>query len=151
VLAVGTLVNPAAFRRIAAPVYLRRNVDDFLTELPARIEIDEWEEMTEHNQHAYRQALGDDNFMSIRRAGLTAAGMNQSAKLTRLRELIDEARSSGHNVIIYSYFLEVLDTVAGSLGEPVRGPLTGVMRPQARQELVDAFTAAPSGPCLLLR
>lgn len=143
------IVNPAAFRRIAAPVYLRRNADDVLTELPARIEIDEWEEMTEHDQHAYRQALVEGNFMAIRRAGFAAAGMNRSAKLTRLRELVDEARSGGHKVIVYSYFLEVLDVVVGSLSEPVFGPLTGAMRPGARQELVDAFTAAPPGAVLV--
>jgi superfamily II DNA or RNA helicase len=143
------IVNPAAFRRLAAPVYLRRNADDVLTELPARIEIDEWEEMTEHDEHAYRQALVEGNFMAIRRAGFAAAGLGRSAKLTRLRELVDEARAGGHKVIAYSYFLEVLDTVVGSLAEPVFGPLTGAMRPQARQELVDAFTAAPAGAVLV--
>lgn len=143
------VVNPVAFRRLVAPAYLRRNVEDVLAELPDRIEIDEWEEMTDHDLQHYRHALAEGNFMAVRRAGFAAAGMGRSAKMNRLREIVAEARASGHKVIVYSYFLEVLAAVCKELPDVVLGPITGAMRPQARQDLVDEFTAAPSGAVLV--
>src|SRR5262249_39591906 len=37
-------IGVEAFRRAAAPVYLRRNQPDVLTELPDLVQVDEWEE-----------------------------------------------------------------------------------------------------------
>ena len=43
-----------AFRRAAAPVYLRRNQQDVLTELPELVQVDEWEEFGAADGAAYR-------------------------------------------------------------------------------------------------
>lgn len=144
-----TLVLPNAFRQRVTPVYLRRNAVDVLSELPPLIEIDEWEEMSDHDLAQYRRAVGEGNFMAMRRAGFAAAGMHRSAKLDRLLEIVTEARDGGHRVIVYSYFLDVLNTVAHALGERALGPLTGAMTPSARQALVDRFASARPGTVLV--
>jgi superfamily II DNA or RNA helicase len=143
------VVNPVEFKRKVAPAYLRRNAIDVLSELPERIEIDEWEEMTDHDEQHYLKALETGNFMAIRRAGFAAASIGQSAKMNRLLEIVDEATAAGHKVIAYSYFLDVLNAVATALGDKAYGPMTGAMAPPARQELVDEFTAAPEGSVLV--
>ena len=68
-------IGVEAFRRAAAPVYLRRNQPDVLTELPELVQVDEWEEFgAEDGARAYRDAVRDGNFMAMRRAAFAAAG-----------------------------------------------------------------------------
>jgi superfamily II DNA or RNA helicase len=143
------VVNPVEFKRKVAPAYLRRNAIDVLSELPERIEIDEWEEMTDNDEQHYLKALESGNFMAIRRAGFAAASIGKSAKMNRLLEIVDEATEAGHKVIAYSYFLDVLNAVTDALGDKAYGPMTGAMAPPARQEVVDEFTAAPAGSVLV--
>jgi SNF2 family DNA or RNA helicase len=143
------VVNPTDFRRRVSPIYLRRNAVDVLEELPERIDVNEWREMTSDDLQHYRRALQDGNFMAIRRAAFNAAPLGKSAKMNRLLEIVDEAQSAGHKVIVYSYFLDVLQFVATGLGARAYGPLTGSMSPFARQDLVDTFTQAPAGSVLV--
>ena len=67
-----------AFRRAAAPVYLRRNQQDVLTELPELVQVDEWEEFGAEDGAAYRAAVREGNFMAMRRA---AFAVSQPARL----------------------------------------------------------------------
>ncbi|MEU9285281.1 SNF2-related protein [Streptomyces sp. NPDC048275] len=140
--------GPHAFRRSVAPAYLRRNQRDVLTELPALVEIDEWEELSPADREAYRAAVEDGNFMAMRRAAYADA--EKSAKLQRLRELVAEAAENGLKVVVFSYFKDVLATVRGALAkEDVLGPVSGAVPAARRQGLVDDFTAAPGHAVLL--
>lgn len=136
-----------AFRRAVAPAYLRRNQQDVLTELPALVQVDEWEEFSEGDLRAYREAVGAGHFMRMRRAAYACP--ESSAKLNRLRELVAEAAGNGLKVVVFSYFREVLETVRGALGDGVFGPLSGSVAAARRQELIDGFAAA-SGHAVLL-
>lgn len=136
-----------AFRRAVAPAYLRRNQQDVLTELPALVQVDEWEEFSEADLLAYREAVGAGQFMRMRRAAY--ADPATSAKLNRLRELVAEAAGNGLKVVVFSYFREVLETVRQALGDGVFGPLTGSLPAARRQDLIDAFTAADGHAVLL--
>lgn len=136
-----------AFRRAVAPAYLRRNQQDVLTELPALVQVDEWEEFSEADLLAYREAVGAGHFMRMRRAAY--ADPATSAKLNRLRELVAEAAGNGLKVVVFSYFREVLETVRQALGDGVFGPLTGSLPAARRQDLIDAFTAADGHAVLL--
>ncbi|WNI21157.1 DEAD/DEAH box helicase [Streptomyces sp. ITFR-16] len=136
-----------AFRRAVAPAYLRRNQQDVLTELPAVVQVDEWEEFSEADLLAYREAVGAGHFMRMRRAAY--AHPATSAKLNRLRELVAEAAGNGLKVVVFSYFREVLETVRQALDEGVFGPLSGSLPASRRQELIDGF-AAVEGHAVLL-
>ncbi|WP_327349199.1 MULTISPECIES: DEAD/DEAH box helicase [unclassified Streptomyces] len=136
-----------AFRRAVAPAYLRRNQEDVLTELPALVQVDEWEEFSTADLDAYREAVGAGEFMRMRRAAYARPAT--SAKLNRLRELVAEAAENGLKVVVFSYFREVLRTVEQALGPGVFGPLSGSLPAARRQQLIDGF-AAVAGHAVLL-
>ena len=131
-----------AFRKAVAPVYLRRNQVDVLTELPARIDQEDWVELSPADAAAYRVAVAAGNFMAMRRAAYDAADVERSAKLARLAQILADASEDGHKVVVFSYFLDVLDTVHRVARPWAFGPLTGSVSPVERQALVDDFTAA---------
>ncbi|MEW2162511.1 SNF2-related protein [Streptomyces sp. NPDC007084] len=147
--------GPHAFRTAVAPAYLRRNQRDVLTELPALVQVDEWEEFGRADRRAYRDAVAAGNFMAMRRAAY--AHPEQSAKLQRLRELVAEAAANGLKVVVFSYFRDVLTTVEQALrgvegkaaGARVFGPISGSVAAADRQRLVDAFTEAAGHAVLL--
>ncbi|MFI6641521.1 DEAD/DEAH box helicase [Streptomyces sp. NPDC050504] len=147
------LAGSVAFRKAVAPVYLRRNQEDVLTELPSLQHTDEWEELSASDEEAYREAVRSGNFMAMRRAAYTRPG--KSAKLERLREIVREAGENGQKTVVFSNFKDVLAVVKEALvdgaagGAPVFGPLTGGVPAQRRQEIVDDF-AAVRGPAVLL-
>lgn len=152
----GTAVaGPHAFRASVAPAYLRRNQREVLTELPALLQVDEWEEFSAADQAAYRKAVEAGNFMAMRRAAYADA--ERSAKLQRLRELVSEAAENGLKVVVFSYFRDVLATVQEALGTPARkdrarrvfGPISGAVPAAQRQRLVDEFAAADGHAVLL--
>ncbi|WP_399888282.1 DEAD/DEAH box helicase [Streptomyces sp. BBFR51] len=148
------LAGSVAFRKAVAPVYLRRNQADVLTELPSLQHTDEWEELSADDEEAYRAAVAGGNFMAMRRAAY--ARPEKSAKLGRLREIVREAGENGLKVVVFSHFRDVLSVVEDALDTAgpgphgrVFGPLTGGVPPARRQLLVDGFTAE-SGPAVLL-
>jgi superfamily II DNA or RNA helicase len=142
-----------AFRKAVAPVYLRRNQDDVLTELPSLQHTDEWEELSASDEDAYRAAVRTGNFMAMRRAAYLHP--EKSAKLDRLREIVREAGENGQKTVVFSLFKDVLGVVEEALtAEPagrarVFGPLTGSVPAARRQQVVDDFAGAP-GPAVLL-
>jgi superfamily II DNA or RNA helicase len=138
-----------AFRRAAAPVYLRRNQHDVLTELPELVQVDEWEEFGAEDGAAYRKAVREGNFMAMRRAAFAVGHPRDSAKLTRLLEITREAMANGRKVVVFSYFRDVLDIVCTAVGAPSRGPITGSTSTIERQRTVDAFTSSTT-PAVLV-
>ena len=145
------------FRELVAPVYLRRNQEDVLSELPPRLETQEWVTLEGPALRAYRKAVLAGNFMAMRRAAFDPGTVKGSPKLRRLVEIVGEAADGGRKVVVFSYFRDVLETVTqvlasrrdGVPGVPVVGPLTGDVRPADRQAMVDEFTAA-NGPAVLV-
>jgi superfamily II DNA or RNA helicase len=144
------------FREQVAPVYLRRNQEDVLSELPNRLETQEWVALEGAAMRAYRQAVLEGNFMAMRRAAFDPGTVKGSQKLRRLVEIVGEAADGGRKVIVFSYFRDVLDTVIevlagrdGVPGVPVLGPLTGDIPPAERQAMVDELTSA-KGPAVLV-
>ncbi|WP_344507562.1 SNF2-related protein [Dactylosporangium maewongense] len=135
-------ISVEAFRRAAAPVYLRRNQPDVLTELPELVQVDEWEEFGAEDAAAYRAAVQEGNFMAMRRAAFVTRRPRDSAKLTRLLELTQEALAAKRHVVVFSYFRDVLAVVHAALGADARGPITGSTPVADRQRIVDEFTAS---------
>lgn len=136
-----------AFRKAVAPVYLRRNQQDVLSELPDRMEADEWVEFSGADFEAYRRAVSEGNFMAMRRAAYAEPAT--SAKLKRLLELIEDAEANGLKVVVFSYFRAVLATVGAALNGRAHGPLSGGVAAERRQRMVDDFSAATGHAVLL--
>ncbi|ADB35688.1 SNF2-related protein [Kribbella flavida DSM 17836] len=143
--AINAVAGAKQFRRAVAPVYLRRNQEDVLTELPEKIEIDDWVLPTAEDKAAYVSAVRSGNLMRMRQAAFEVAG---SAKLERIAEIVEEAREDGRKVVVFSYFLTVLDRIEQAVG-PTTGSIRGAVGPTERQRLVDEFTAAPGHAVLL--
>lgn len=144
--ATDALSGARRFRRTVAPVYLRRNQEDVLTELPDKIEVEDWVRLTPADEANYATSVRSRNLMQMRQAAYRA---RDSAKLERLVEIVDEAREDARKVVIFSYFLDVLRTVEVRLGPAIVGSLTGSVSPTARQDLVDHFSRQEGHAVLL--
>jgi hypothetical protein len=128
-----------AFRRAVADVYLRRNQEDVLNELPDRIEVEDWVQLSADDDDHYRAAVEAGNVMAMRRAALETP---TSAKLERIREIVSEAADDRRKVLVFTTFLPVLDLLERELSDVV-GRIDGSVSARARQALVDEFSARP--------
>ena len=102
-----------------------------ITELSDLVHTDEWEDFSTADAAACREAVAPGRFMTMRRAA--CAVPEKSAKLGRLRELVDKAADAGLKVVVFSYFRDVLAAVGGAVGSPVHGPISGDLPPDRRQ------------------
>ncbi|MFD4562751.1 C-terminal helicase domain-containing protein, partial [Streptomyces sp. NPDC058469] len=142
-----------------APVYRGVSPVSVDTARPAVGQFEVWGERGGAARVAYDRAVGDGNFMAMRRAAY--ADTEKSAKLQRLRELVAEAAGNGVKVVVFSYFRDVLAAVQQVLERPQErplerplekrlfGPITGSVPAARRQQLVDDFTQAPGHAVLL--
>jgi len=153
------MLGGTVFRRAVAPVYLRRNQDDVLNELPPRLETSDWVPLDGPALAAYRDAVAEGSMMKMRRAAF-ATGRDDDgtpdwpAKLDRLADIVAEATEDGRKVVIFSFFRGVLATIMTALGDSALGdgaigPVTGDVPPPDRQGLVDEFTQR-RGPAVLV-
>ena len=167
------------FREILAPVYLRRQRDMVLDELPPLTIEEEWCAMTPSDRAAYMAEVQGGNFMGMRRVSFLQEDMETSSKAIRLKELCDLAMEEGRKVIVYSFFRDTIrkvirllggtadGTVAGgtaagsaagsaaglaagsAAGGTVVGSITGSTPVEERQDLIDRFTETPGGAVLV--
>jgi superfamily II DNA or RNA helicase len=159
--------QPDAFRERLSPIYLRRNQEDVLTELPERLDIEEWIELEGADADAYRSAVAAGEVMAMRQAATLGAAHRPPGaapavlsdtmappgefgdpeadtapgKLERLLELFEEYRVEGRKVLVFSFFRGVIDAVARLAGGCPQ--ITGDVPPAERLALIDAFTATP--------
>jgi superfamily II DNA or RNA helicase len=146
VSATDAVAGAKAFRRAVAPVYLRRNQEDVLTELPDKIETESWVQLSDTDQARYEAAVSERNLMAMRRAPFVTPS---SAKLERLRDIVEGAAQDGMKVLVFSYFLDTLKLIHETLGDAVVGTITGSVPPAVRQQIVDEFTKRPGHAVLL--
>lgn len=137
------------FREMLAPVYLRRQRDQVLTELPPVTEQEEWCSMTPEDILAYSQQLLSKNFMGMRRVSFLQEELSASSKALRLRELCSEMLDEGRKAVIYSYFRETIRKVSELLTQECAGIITGSTPVAERQKILDAFDEAPGGKLLI--
>lgn len=135
------LAGGEAFRRSVAPVYLRRNQTDVLEELPPKIETPEWLTLGGPSATAYRQAVAEGNFMTMRRAAFMTPNPKDSPKMERLLEIVEEAVDNDRKVVVFSYFRDVIDRVHRTLDGLALQPVTGSVPAPERQQIVDEFAA----------
>lgn len=140
VLAAG----PEPFKKAVAPIYLRRNTEEVLKELPELIEVAEYCSWEGVDKQKYIDAVALGNFMAMRRAAFNPMLDQIPGKLERLIELVDEAIESGQKVIVFSYFRTVINQVMQALGDKAIGPITGSVSSMQRQSIVDEFQNSPT-------
>ena len=143
------MASAPQFREAVSPVYYRRKREDVLTELPELIESREWCTLTRNEETFYEQAVLSKNYAEARRVSWNVDDLRDSSKAARLLELIDEAKSDGRKVIVFSFFRDTLRKVSMLLGDLCMNPINGSVTPQRRQEIIDEFDKAPAGTVLV--
>lgn len=144
----GKLDDPEKFKTAISCVYLRRVREDVLRELPELIEKEDWLTMNEWEQAAYEETLEDTNFMAVRRISWNVDA-DKSSKAYKLLELCEEASLDERKVIVFSFFRETLEIVAGLLQNKCAGIITGSVPATERQRIIDEFTEDLPGMVLL--
>ena len=139
-------INGPEFRKLVAPVYLRREQSDVLVDLPDRIDSEEWVGFDSASYTAYKNAIIEGNFMAMRQA---AYAENSSSKLKRIIEIVHEAADNDIHVVIFSYFLNVLKIIENALNGRSVGIITGGIAPRDRQSMIDRL-AESKVPAVLL-
>ena len=137
------------FREKIAPVYLRRVREDVLTELPEKLEKEQWCRMGDEEKNAYLSALSDGNFMNIRRVSWNVGDMTKSSKAKRLMEICENAKEENRKVIVFSFFLDIINNIMDMYGDRCYGPISGAIPADKRQEIVDEFSKGESGSILV--
>ena len=137
------------FKEMLAPVYLRRQRDMVLEELPPITEQEEWCEMTPEDRAGYAEQALAGSFMGMRRVSYLGKDLETSSKAARLAELCAQAQDEGRKVIVYSFFRETIRKVCEFLGERVVGTITGSTPVMERQDLIDRFSDGPDGSVLV--
>ncbi len=143
-----TINKAPEFRTKIAPVYLRRVREDVLTELPEKLETEEWCELNPSEKNVYIQALREKNSVLSRKVSYEVP-VEESSKIARLIEICDDAKEDGRKIIVFSFFLGILDKVAEALGDRCFGRITGAIDSEKRQGIIDEFAKAPDGSVML--
>jgi SNF2 family DNA or RNA helicase len=141
--------DAGSFRDAIGDLYLRRNQDEVLTELPGVIATDMCIEVGGDELLACKHALANRN-LSGARIALTAGDDERSAKITRLGEIIDECRSGNKKVLIFSQFRRVLELCRTTVGEetPV---MNGDVPLSKRAEITRRFQGADVFAALVMQ
>lgn len=144
-----SLSSAPQFRKKVAPVYYRRKREDVLTELPELIENQEWCTLCPEEEAIYENSVLGKHYNDARRVSWNVDDLHNSSKANRMLELIEEARSEGRKVIVFSFFLDTIRKISLLLGSKCTDPINGSVSPQKRQEIIDEFDRAPAGTVLL--
>jgi superfamily II DNA or RNA helicase len=139
------LVKPEDVVRALAPAYLRRTQADVLTELPERVELEEWVDLTDADKKAYDAAKID--MMSRRLAVNVGDGTRTSAKYERLSEILEEHADAKRKVVVFSYFRQTIEDVCALAGGAPR--ITGDTSGTQRQQIIDEFSTDPAANVLV--
>jgi superfamily II DNA or RNA helicase len=137
----------ARLRATIHPFVLRRTKEEVAKDLPEKIEIDQQVDLANEQQKLYGQVLQEVRASvlgEVERVGVAKAhiqilaaltrlrqvacdprllglprpfGDDDSGKLAALRELINEAYSGGHRVLVFSQFVSMLQIIKKALDE----------------------------------
>lgn len=133
-----------SFKGTITPVYYRRKREDVLKELPEKEEKNQWCELLRDEKIAYYKAILSKNYSLARRVSFNIDDMSKSSKMNRLKEIVELAKQENRKMIVFSFFLDIVDKVCNEFKDICVGPLNGSLSPKKRQELIDEFTSDDS-------
>lgn len=137
------------FKKVIAPVYLRRVREDVLKELPEMEDKPQWCEMSPSDKKAYVEVVREGNFMTMRRVGYLQDDISHSSKAVRLLELCDMAKDEGRKIIVFSFYLDTISKVCDLLKDRDVFRISGSTSIADRQAIVDEFTNSKAGSVLV--
>lgn len=136
---------------------LRRLKEDVL-DLPEKIFIDEYVEMTPKQSIIYKEVTNDikanidqikiapnplAQLIRLRQAtgytGILSSVVAESAKLDRMEDIVEESISNGKQVVIFSNWTQVLNPAIERLSKYNPAVITGETNDGMRQEMVNKF------------
>jgi SNF2 family DNA or RNA helicase len=156
---------------LISPLMLRRRISDVAKDLPERIDIPEFLEMTEAEASYYeatRQEVFEQHVETAQLVSLTKlrqfcahpdilGGSNRRtvlafSKLDRLKELLDEIFSKGEKTLIFTSYTRMADLIVEMTKQNfhvMASTLDGRLPIDERQHLIDRFTEY-AGPAVLV-
>lgn len=141
-------LQPQLFRKTIAPVYLRRNREEVLAELPELDIIERWVDFGSNERQVYKDYLEQNNIMGMRRSAWMGNTFKESPKLKTLIDICNESKENGYKVLVFSFFRDVIRTVHHSIENSLE-PITGDIPNNMRQEIIDEFTSSETGSVLI--
>ena len=142
-------------------IMLRRKKEEVL-DLPEKIYIDEYVDMTDKQKKVYNEVTMDvkanidiiktasnplAELIRMRQAtgytGILSSMIQESAKLDRMEELVEEAVSNNKKVVIFSNWTQMTDVIYERLHKQYSvGVITGNTKDEDRQQIVSTFQDA---------
>ena len=144
-------------------IMLRRLKDEVL-DLPEKTFIDEYVEMTGKQEQIYKEVTAEikanidqisispnplAQLIRMRQAtgypGILSSVVQESAKLDRMEELVEETIANGKQVVIFSNWTQMTSEIFNRLkGKYVISVVTGETKDAIRQSMVDEFQSGES-------
>ena len=138
-------------------IMLRRLKEDVL-DLPEKTYIDEYVEMTPKQEQIYKEITAEirasidqikmtnnplAELIRMRQAtgytGILSSSIQESAKLDRMEELVDEAIENGKKVAVFSNWTQMTTPIRNRLNKYNPAVITGEINDNVRQAMVDKF------------
>jgi SNF2 family DNA or RNA helicase len=126
--------EPNSFREQVKPRYLRRNRIDVLHELPEKMEMVEWVDLTDEEAKIHLNQLQTQHFMQYRNTITTET----TSKKTRIFELIEEHLLNQDKILVFTFFRTVMDDLS-SLCKFPHTSLHGSISVEERQKRLEDF------------
>jgi SNF2 family DNA or RNA helicase len=141
--------DAAVFRDAIGDLYLRRNQEEVLPELPGIIPTDLCINVGENEHLACKKNLAAHNLAGARRA-LTCADGERSEKVVRLKGIIAECREGEKKVLVFSEFLWVLELCSTIIGDQAL-VVHGKVPNEKRSEIYEQFREANGFAALVMQ
>ncbi len=141
---------PTEFMYRVSSVYLRRRTRDVLHELPEKLEKLEWCQLSPEDREAYKDL--NNSYHDFRKAASIGNRRSISGKLQRLIDLLEYYQETGEKVIVFSFYLPVLDYLQEMLKrrygtKPYR--ISGGVPIKKRYDILEAFSKSDGHDLLL--
>lgn len=136
-----------SFKHLISVVYLRRNIDEVLNEIPTKEERESWVSFTDEELSLYKESLFNTHIMQLRQIGWRYG--SRSSKMGALKNICARAKADNRKVVIFSFFRSVLKTVYENLDGNVLLPIDGDVKQKDRQRIIDEFNET-SGHAILI-
>ena len=143
--------------------FMIRRLKEDVFDLPEKIYVDEFVEMTPKQKQIYDEVKQDiimnidkiamsnnplSELIRLRQAtgytGILSSSIQESAKFDRTLELVEEAVSNGNKVVIFSNWIQVINPLIELLQKYQPAVITGEIKDNERQAMIYNFQNDPS-------